>query len=136
MASKTPSSDSSAVEPEAPAFRFRVAQRVTVPLLSMKDLFEVPVYIRVETEFKKADPVKASKNDDDSPKQEPPIICRVTNLETGELNDFIVPVVLRSELEENYPNAGYIGKCFEVIKRKLDGTKKYNTFSITEIVPE
>lgn len=122
-------SQDSAAQTTPAQFAFRKVANVTVPLLSLKDLFEVPIYVRIETPFETAKP---TKNDT----KEPPTICRVTNLETGELCQLIVPVVLKSELNENFPDAGYVGKCFELIKHKIEGDKKYSTWGITEIVPE
>jgi hypothetical protein len=60
----------------------------------------------------------------------------VTNLETGEEMQIIANEVLKSSLEDAYPDASYVGKSFEIVRKPIQKGKKYVTFTITEIEAE
>lgn len=65
-------------------------------------------------------------------KKEPAFVAFVDNLETCDPVQIIVSTVMRKELEEQYPSAGYVGKCFMFSLTKPSG-KSYNIPQIAEI---
>lgn len=128
------------VAPDSPGATvpaFTVKKKVTLPLLSMKPLDIV--HVRFDSAAKLGKKLKG----DDS-KKEPAHLSMVTDLTTGEEMQMIMPAVLRSTLEEEYPRPSqeaeyaYVGKCFQITslgkkQGKTAGTEGYNTFKIVEI---
>lgn len=62
-------------------------------------------------------------------------VCPIIDLETGEQHMFVVPTVVRGNLEESYPDNAYVGKCFYI---KNDGGrgengKRYNKYTVIEV---
>ena len=109
-------------EATRPVFTPKIKSHVTLPLLKLE--LDTQYYLRFESEPWKA---KAVSGQD----KQPPTLCRVTNLETGELAEIIMPVVLEKELADAYPD-GLKGLGFAVIKHKLE-SKKYSTWEIAEL---
>jgi hypothetical protein len=105
----------------------RVVNRVTRQQIKIKPgkkytlLFEDAMYI--------GKPIKGDE------KKEPPHLANVKDMDTGEIGLIICPHVLRSELNNSYPDAGYVGKYFEITQHKVEG-KNYTVFDIAEVVFE
>jgi hypothetical protein len=112
------------------AFNFKVVRNVTASLLKLVD--NKPVFVRFETAAEKAKPAKTVKAGTSEVVKEPPFLARVTNLETGEIQEIILGAVLLSELDDGYPEKSYVGKAFRICLHKLDG-KAYNTYDLDEI---
>lgn len=113
------------------AFQFKVKKHVTLPLLKILD--DVPVYIRVESAIEKAKEIAATRTRSDAAPKQPPELIHVIDLETGEHAQIIANAVLASTFRDEYPDNGYIGKSFQVIRHKMREGKNYATFSVTEI---
>lgn len=131
----------------APAFKFEVAKNLTLPLL--KPQLDQPIYIRFE------EPLKIGKEIGD---KDAAIIGTVTNLETGEMSQYLVPAVFQGILHDEYgtpkfgspekgqpvqiveaaregqPADSYVGKCFMVTKHPKASGKGYHPQTIQEIV--
>lgn len=109
-------------------------RRVTVPLLKQKD--EVEYFIKFIAPYEKASEIKRSSRSDraerEGQKKEPPYLARVINLETGEEMDIIVNAVLKSTLDDEFPDNGYVGKSFEIVRHSIAG-RDYKTYDVTEI---
>lgn len=105
----------------------KVVKKVTFAHLKLTD--GVPVYITFNSEIYKGKEI-AQKGDEVDKK--PADLAHVTNLQDGQEYEMIVNAVLKSTLEENYENAGYVGKSFMVQRDKIEG-KRYKGFSVTEI---
>lgn len=117
--------------------KFTVVKNVTLPLLKKKD-DGTPVYVKIDSAIYKAKDNKTGKPAEGETKKamEAPELVQVTNLETGEQQEMIVESVLGIELRDQYPDNGYLGKCFSISKfAKTDG-KRYATFQIAEIALE
>lgn len=72
-------------------------------------------------------------------KMEPATVCQVTDIETGETGTMICAKVIRSSLEEGYPNGGYVGKAFEITKgdkKKSGDGFMYSPFAVYEVDPD
>lgn len=114
---------SAETKPAAAPFTFKVKKHVTVPLLKMVN--NTPIYVKFQGEIFKGKVV------DD--KKEAPTMANIINLQTGEEQQIILGTVLVGNLEEEYPNAGYVGKSFELVKSAPEGARKYSLYNITEI---
>lgn len=68
----------------------------------------------------------------DKQKMKPADVCNVVDLVTKTPYQLVLGAVLKSDLEENYPNASYVGKCFVATKIKAEG-KRYFLFTVREI---
>lgn len=101
--------------------KFKTVKNVTLPILKFGSL---PLYIKIN------EPMFLGKIVDD--KKEAPTMCRVTNLVDGSPAHLICGTVLRENLNENYPENGYVGKCFELKQSAPEG-KRYKLYDITEI---
>jgi hypothetical protein len=107
--------------------KFKIVRQVTLPLWKWND--DETKYFRIDGEIRIGKPVKATEG---QKQMEPAHIASVTNLETNVACEVIVGAVLHSELAENYPNNGYVGKSFAATKTKITG-KRYAGYSISEI---
>jgi hypothetical protein len=112
---------------------FRVVRHLTRPLLKMQD--GVAYYVQVEAPIFQAEQSKNPKKGPDGAPVPPPFILHATNLEDGSSVQMIANEVLKSELEKQYKDNGYVGKYFELIKNTKAEGKRYNTFGITELAP-
>lgn len=66
-------------------------------------------------------------------KKEPAHLADVIDLMTGELAQIIVNAVPMSILNESYPDNGYVGKCFSIMRQPRQEGKMYDPFKIEEI---
>ena len=114
--------------PAAPALKFKIAKRITMPTFNPG--VNVPYFIRADSEFRVStyvdpDPKKAS--------EKPATICEATNMETGEVVLWLVPEVVKKNLEEAYPDGGYNGRIFACQKLPKRPGKRYFDFQIAEV---
>src|SRR5271166_264480 len=113
--------------------RFRVAKQVTRTLLQQQN--EIPFYVEITSpiHLSTIDPEYAKFKNKDTGEASVPDVCNVTNLETGELQVLMVNTVLGSELNRNYPDDGYVGRSFGVLRTKSAVDKRYFTYKIIEL---
>lgn len=69
------------------------------------------LYIRINAAIFTGKQLKGDKSN-----KKPAQLCGVTNLETGEAGQIVVPTVMESTLNEEYPDNAYVGKCFSITK--------------------
>ena len=117
-------------ETAAPAFKFKRTKVVTMPLL--KPVLDQPFYVKMTGEIFLGKEIKAGEG----AKMEPAHLVNCVNLETGELCQIIVPAVLLSIVNEEYPENSYVGKSFEIVKMAKGGGKRYHPFKVAEIEVE
>ena len=65
-------------------------------------------------------------------KMEPAMLANIVNLSTGEEMQTICNKVMESTLNEEYPDAGYVGKSFLIEQRSVPG-KRYKNYRVAEI---
>jgi len=106
------------------AVKYKTVKAVTVQSLSFKKVDELA--FKVEAPMHVGNKIKEDED------KEPAIIMRVIELESGALYDLIVPALLKTALEENYPDASYVGKSFVAVKRDIPG-KRYKGYDVSEI---
>ena len=111
---------------------FKKTKTVTVPVLKLMP--DQPVYIKVENAMEMSRQVAGAKVAGQS--MEPATIMHCTNLDSDTECLLIVGTMLKSVIEESYPNQSYVGLCFEVTNHGKRGDKKYNAYSLTEIEVE
>lgn len=121
---------------------FQRAQAVTLPITKFKDgeskyvLILSPIVVAPELS-KDMNPENAHGPGRGNPKQ-PPHVCTVKDLtvsaEPGiEEHQMIAGAVLASELDRAFPDFGYIGKAFEIIKQPPADGKRYCRYEVYAI---
>lgn len=123
----------SAAAPSVPAptgGKYERTKVLTVPVLKVVE--EQPIYIKATAPMFVGKQVANAKGDDGQP-QKPADILPVINVETGEAMQVIVGAALKGLLNDQYPNDGYVGKAFEVIKHAKPPGKRYHNYSVYEI---
>jgi hypothetical protein len=86
---------------------------------------------------KELEAVRQRKAKEGSPAEtmNPPDLCEIIELRSGQLGNMIVNAVIKSNLEEKYPEQGYVGRSFKIsqISTVSKGSRSYRTFEILEI---
>lgn len=107
----------------------KIVKRLTFPLLKLEEGKTVAVKVLV--------PMFVGKPQKDAhPGDKPADLVNVVNLDTGEEMQMIVNAILKSQWEENYPDATYVGKCFEITKGAKLATKSgrsVTAISVSEV---
>jgi hypothetical protein len=115
----------------AGGLKFTVKSRITEQLIKLE--LDTEYFVRFDSEFFKAKKNGASRNPTAGAVQkEPPYLAKITMLDDGSQGVMIVPQVLRTEIEDYFPEQAYKGLMFRIVRHKLEG-KDFNTFDIAEI---
>ena len=112
---------------------YKVKKLLTRPTISLKKL-DAECYVKIESSMHEGQEMKADKGSKEPKK--PAIVCDVINLETGEAAQIVVGAVIKSTLDAEYPDEGYVGLCFHIKntgKKDIPGGGSYNKFLIEEI---
>jgi hypothetical protein len=110
-------------------FKPQIVKHVTLPLLKQQD--GVEIYFAITSLIEESKQVAQKKGETI---MEAANVFKLVNLETGEEMEMIANSVLKSTLEENYPDGEYLNKAFAVTRHAKEKGKRYNTYSVTEIV--
>lgn len=105
--------------------KFAVKRAITKTLFKLQN--NQPYYLLFTGEIFTGKKIDSGKTKD----MEPAELAHVTNMETGEEGQIIVPAVLSKILREEVPG-GYVGKGFEIVKFRDTGAK-YSTFNVAEV---
>jgi hypothetical protein len=105
----------------------KVVKNVTLPILKQED--GKTYYIKITGPIFTG---KEIKGEGKEAKEKPADLANIINLETGEEMQIIMNTVLKSNLEEMYPENGYVDKMFATTRSAIDG-KRYKNYSIQEI---
>jgi hypothetical protein len=76
---------------------------------------------------------KEQKAGEDGKKREAAHLAPCINLDDGAECQIIVSAVVLSTLNDEYPNEGYVGKCFEIVKKDRVPGKQYFPYGVVEI---
>lgn len=128
VAEQTPFEQDTAAKTEK-VLSFKVIKNVTLPLLKLD--VETPIFVRITGEIFKGKKITGKTTEENS--KQAPELMHVFNLESEQPMQMIVNQVLSTELKEQYPESGYVGKCFQFVKHAMQGGKNYATFDIAEI---
>jgi hypothetical protein len=111
--------------------QFKRKKLLTRPVL--KFIENQPVYVKLEEPIYVGRELKADLAPDGTKKKEPAHLANVIDLRTGELAQIIVAAVVLSVLNEEYPNSGYVGRCFAITKKGKAPGKQYFGYNVEEI---
>jgi len=112
-----------------PAFVPTILKKVTMPTIKIAAGETVWVKFLDAIQTKQ----KQEKNEKTGLMEEKTIdIAHIVTLNDGEEGQIVVGDVLKKNLDENYPNAGYVGKGFQIEKKQVPG-KRYMNYLIDEI---
>lgn len=112
---------------------YKAKRLVTVPTLSLKEGKDGSLPTRI-LQFNEA--MRVSTYVDPDPKktkEKPATIAGVTDVESGEVYQLLVPSVVEANLTRDYPNDGYVGMIFRIQCLGKRAGKRYRDFSIMEI---
>ncbi len=111
---------------------YKAKKQVTLPSLSMKE--GQTFALRFDTAMRVSE-VMDKKTEGKKPR-DPATIANVTDVATGEQYIFIVPSVVKSNLERDYKDESYVGCVFQIThKGKRKESQRYFDFAITELEP-
>src|SRR6185436_13034885 len=119
--------DTKATETVAPVGgKYTRTKAVTLPVFRLTE--ETPVYVKITAAMYEGKEQKPVLDKDGKPGKamEPATILPVVNVETGELAQIIAGAVLEGILNDSYPDAGYVGHAFEIVKHAKREGKRYN----------
>ena len=106
----------------------KVLNAVTRPTLSLVE--GVPVYVKILKPIYVGKEIKGSEKKADS---KPADIADIVNLETNKEMQLVIGAIVKSNIEESYPDAGYVGKGFMITKGQKKEGKRYFNYEISEI---
>lgn len=122
-----------------PAEMFETVKHVTLPQLKLEA--GTPVFVRITSEIREADPVAPSRNRDSKDGETkttmaPPKLVNVDNLaQSNKPYQMIVNEVVGRELEKTYPDHSYVNRCFKITLLNIQG-KRYKGAEVIEIRPK
>jgi hypothetical protein len=116
---------------ETDDFSYEVVNVVSVPTLKLSD--GVPAFVcfdsaMVTTPKKGRD--GAALDEDGSPATI--TTAKVVDLKTGEVMGLVCGAGLKDNLKTAYPNDGYVGRCFRLVKSVAPG-KRWKAWDVREI---
>jgi len=98
---------------------------VTLPVFSFKD--RTLAFVRIDDELRQGEHLKG----EDAGKQ-PPWLCTITDLESGNQYEMIAPTLLVTALTEKVGD--YVGRCFEIhVSAEPRPGKDYKDVTVYEI---
>lgn len=110
---------------------FKVKRQITLPSLAIKAQNESHI-LRFDSAMRVSDVMDKPKGD--AKPRDPATIANVTEVTTGEQFIFIVPTVVKKNLERDYKDDAYVGCVFQITnKGKRKESQRYNDFSIAEL---
>jgi len=112
---------------EGAGFKLHKKKAIALPILRIVN--ERSYYLRIDEAMFVGKQIESDKKKGKGPAT----IMTVTNLETMEQAQIVVPVVLEGTLEEAFPEQSYVGRLFEIVKHNKVGDQAYHTFTVVEI---
>lgn len=109
-------------------FEAKTKKVLTRPVLKFST--DVTHHVRMESKMYIG---KEMKQKEGEKKKEPATLVDVIDLETGEPVQLIATAVMKSVLDESYPNNAYVGLCFSITKQARKEGKQYDPYMIIEI---
>jgi len=102
---------------------------ITLPLLSWKNRESAVVRFEGKMFIGKQITAKGEVS------KQPATLANVTELESGELMQMLVPKVVQGTLEEDL-EGDYVGRWFEIVKLGRRENKAYDDYALYEVEPE
>jgi hypothetical protein len=112
---------------------FKKVKNLTLDVLKFVE--NEPRYVKITGPIHLGKEQKKSRKSDDEDKKdrEPAHLAQCINLEDGAECQIIVSAVVLSVLTDEYPNDGYVGKCFSITKKSRVAGKQYFPYGVEEI---
>ena len=111
------------------AFVAKRKKLLTRPVLKL--VIDEPRFVKMTSKMFIGKELKKQK--EDAKKKEPATLIEVIDLETGEEAQIIANAVLKSVLDEFYPQDAYVGKSFQLTKHSKQEGKDYFPVAVEEI---
>jgi hypothetical protein len=109
--------------------QFKRVKNLTLDVLKFVEL--EPRHVKITGPIHLGKEQKTGKDDDK--KREPAHLAPCINLDDGSECQIIVSAVVLSTLQDEYPNDGYVGKCFAITKKARVAGKQYFPYGVEEI---
>jgi hypothetical protein len=115
----------------ADGFEFEVVNVVSVPTLKMTDgVAEFVCFDSAMIATPKKGKDGAALDEDGNPASI--TTAKVVNLKTGEIMALVCGAGLKDNLKLAYPNDGYVGRCFRLVKSVAPG-KRWKAWDVREV---
>ena len=105
-----------------------VKKKLVQPLLNAKIAVGVTLYIKATGPMYVGKPQKDAKEN-----EKPADLMPALDMRTGETGEIIVSAVVKSALEETYPDDGYVGHGFAITKLPKPEGKRYFQYTVDEV---
>jgi hypothetical protein len=112
----------------APDEKYEVVRQVSRGVLKFK--IHEPVYLRVESALRRAEEGFTTKRNEN---MAPGLCFEVFDFERKSPMLCFAPAVLAGELQKNYPNDTYVGRCFKIVEVERPAKVSYHLFDVKEI---
>ncbi|MGH9780176.1 MAG: hypothetical protein ACRD33_00020 [Candidatus Acidiferrales bacterium] len=76
---------------------------------------------------------RSLKGTGDKSRMEPATLAECVDIESGELKLLICSAMVKSVLDENYPDDSYVGVGFQIVKHNKRDGKGYFDYSVDEV---
>jgi len=107
---------------------YKSVRKVTKSFLRLE--VDVDRFVRIDGEIYEGKKLSKKEGKD---AMEPAHICDITDLTTGEIAQLMLPSVLLSVLNEEYPEHSYVGRAFKITKRAKKEGRRYFPVDVEEI---
>lgn len=111
------------MEAQKSAPKFQKLKAVTLPVISLGK--------NEEHFFVILSPIEVGKKISDN--KEPARICKVLDMESGEVGICVAPTVMFNEMNATYPGESYVGKAFSITSTPGPTGTKWNHCHIAEV---
>lgn len=111
--------------------QFKRTRPITLPTFSHKKNPTFFLKFMEEIHEGRQMPPKKDRDGKDLPPEKPADVAKVTNLQTGELGEYLVPTTVKRNLTETVKD--YVGKCYEITRTGRREGKRYDDYVIFEI---
>ena len=105
-------------------FKFKVVSDLKLEVLKLEDKTEYFIRIEAPIRLGTPKPNSAEKSAD---------VANVTNLVDGKKYVVLMNAVVKSSLEEAFPDAGYVGKSFRIFGTGKVSGKRYKGYEVSQI---
>lgn len=113
---------------------YKAKRAVTLPAIVLKKEGESRC-LKIQEPMHLSAAAKAPGKETDK-QMEPATVCAVVDVVSGEMGNFVVPAVVRGNLEEKYPDDSYVGCVFQITHNGKRQGKRYADFTVIELEQE
>ena len=108
----------------ATKFKYTVVNDLKLNVLKLEDKTEY--FVRIEAPIRLGTPKPNSQ-------EKSADVANVTNLEDGKKYVVLLNAVVKSSLEEAFPDGGYVGKSFRIYGTGKVAGKRYKGYEVSQI---